>query len=270
MKKNKYFLPLLAVASLGVLIAACEKKDGIASPELVTAGAKSDMAHVKVVHAAPNFRDRIGVPDSLDIYLNGIKINSGSNFTYGNAFPANPTAPNSAVGTYAAVRAGAVNVRVVRRGASIFDSATVANIPTILAAGGYYSFIITDSVRNLRDSSRIFVRDNFPIPNPGRYALRLIHAAADSADRRIDIWSSRRNNYLYNNIPSGFVGSFIIQPQFSVADTLIVRRAGTMTELARINNIIFTDQRVYTLLYRGKEGLTSGTKARSLIYYLHR
>jgi hypothetical protein len=43
-----------------------------------------------------------------------------------------------------------------------------------------------------------------------------------------------------------------------------------MNELTRINNIIFTDQRVYTLVYRGKEGLTSGARARSLIYYLHR
>ena len=263
-------LPLLAVASVGVLIAACEKEEGIPSPELTTAGAESSMCHIKVLHASPNFRDMLGVPDSLDVYLNGIKINSGSNFTYGNAFPANPTAPNSAVGTYAAVRAGAVNVRVVRRGASLFDSATVASIPTTLVAGGYYSFIITDSVRNLRDSSRIFVRDNFTIPTPGRYIIRLVHAAADSADRRIDIWSTRRNNYLYTNIPSGSVGSFISQPQFSVADTLIVRRAGTMNELTRINNIIFTDQRVYTLVYRGKEGLTSGARARSLIYYLHR
>jgi len=270
MKKNKYLLPLLAVASLAVFIAACEKEEGIPSPELVTVGAESDWAHVKVLHASPNLRDRIGGPDSLDIYLNGIKINSGSNFTYGNAFPANPTAPNSAVGTYAAVRAGSVNVRVVRRGVSVFDSATVASIPTNLVAGGYYSFILTDSLLNLRDSSRIFVRDNFPIPTEGRYVMRLIHAAADSANQRVDIWSARRNNYLYTNVASGTVGSFISQPQFSVADTLIVRRAGTMQELTRINNIIFTNQRVYTLVFRGKEGLTSGAKARSLIYYLHR
>jgi hypothetical protein len=258
---NKTMLVVLAV-SLGFL--ACEKKREIVAPWDET-GSDGNFAQLRIVHASPNFRALTGQADSINIFVNGSKIN-GARLTYGGAFPAvSPT-------TYAAVPFGAVQIKVSVGGLVNLDSIGVATINANFTRGERYSFIITDSLLNAsRDSARMLVRDSFPTPLNGRTWLRMVNALVDTAtDKRVDVWSTRRNNNLFTNVQPGSVGAFTNQPFINFPDTLIVRRAGTATELARLQNITFANQRVYTIFLRGDVIVPSGAKARTLTWYTNR
>jgi hypothetical protein len=260
-KYIKWITPAILVAC--TLILACEKEKEIIAP-WNEAGSDADYARLRIVHAAPNFRNLTGVPDSINIFVNGQKLN-GTRLSYGGVFPGqSPT-------NYAVLPPGAYDVKITVGGVVNPDSIPVATLRFTLAEKTNYSFVITDSVLNAnRDSGRIFVRDSFPEPITGRIGLRFIHAMADTVGKRVDVWSTRRNNYLYTAVLPGVVSSFSIQPFIDISDTLIVRRAGTTTELARFNNIIFANTKVYTIYLRGNVALTTGTKARSLSWYTNK
>jgi hypothetical protein len=257
----KWVTPALLVAC--TLILACEKDKKIIAT-WNEAGTDADYARLRIVHASPNFRNLTGVPDSINIFVNGQKLN-GTRLSYGGVFPGQ--SPNN----YAVLPPGVYDVKISVGGVVNPDSIPVATLRFTLAEKTNYSFVITDSVLNAnRDSGRIFVRDSFPEPITGRTGLRFIHAMNDTVGKRVDVWSTRRNNYLYTAVLPGTVSSFGIQPFIDVSDTLIVRRAGTTTELARFNNIIFANTRVYTIYLRGNVTLTTGTKARSLTFYANK
>lgn len=263
--KHSYFNKnILAVLALSLVILACEKKKEIVAPWDV-AGSDGNFAHLRIVHAAPNFRNLTGQADSINVFVNGTKIN-GTRLTFGGAFPAiNPT-------TYAAVPYGNVQLKVSVGGVVNLDSVAVTTINTSFNRGERYSFIVTDSLLSAtRDSSRILVRDSFPTPLNGRTWLRFVNTLVDTAaDKRIDVWSARRNNNLFANVLPGSVGAFTNQPFINFPDTLIVRRAGTTTELARLQNITFANQRVYTIFLRGDVKVASGVKAKTLTWYANR
>ncbi len=247
----------------GLAFSACEKNKEILATWDV-AGANSEMAHLRIVHAAPNFRLVTGQADSIHVFVNNVKVN-GARLTYGGLFPAQTN--NSYIG----LKPGDVDLKISVGGVVNIDSIPVTTLKVKLDKGNFYSLIITDSIMNgSRDSAKMFMRDNFMLPNPGRVSLRLVHAMVDTADRRVDVWSARRNNVLYSNVLPGAIFSFSNQPFINIPDTLIVRRAGTTTELGRINNVTFADQRIYTLFLRGDVRLTSGAKARGITFYANR
>jgi hypothetical protein len=259
----KWITPAILVAC--TLVLACEKEKEIIAP-WDEAGTDANFARLRIVHASPNFRNLTGVPDSINIFANGQKIN-GARLSFGGLFPGQTPAP------YVAIPPGAYDIKITVGGVVNTDSIPVATLKFNLAANTNYSFIITDSVfRAVRDSSRIFVRDSFPAPSTGRIGLRFVNAMTDTAivNPRVDVWSARRNNNLYTNINPGATTSFTNQPFIALGDTLIVRRAGTLTEVARLNNITFADTKVYTLYLRGDAMLTTGVKARTLTWYSNR
>jgi len=132
--------------------------------------------------------------------------------------------------------------------------------------------MIIDSIMSLRNSSQIFVRDSIVQPPPGYYNLRFIHAVwNDTAGKGIDIWSTRNNRYIFSNLKPGAISTFSQWPYNALLnDTLYVRRTGSPTvTLATLNGASFSNQRTYTLYYKGDGNLTTGTKARSLAIYVH-
>ncbi|HSK12160.1 MAG TPA: DUF4397 domain-containing protein [Phnomibacter sp.] len=261
---NKLTLATL-VLSLGIL--ACEKEKEIIAP-WDTAGPDGRTAHLRIVHASPNLATIAGATtDLVNVFANGTKVN-GVRLAYAGLFPAQtPT-------TYAAVPAGAVDLKISIGGAANttnFDSIPITTLRVNMDAGKYYSLVITDSILNgSKDSAKIFVNDVFTTPNTGAYGLRVINAMKDTgANQRVDIWSARRNNTLYTNIQTGTIGAFANLAFINIPDTLIVRRAGTTTELARINTITFANTKVYTLILRGEVNVT-GTKAKTLTWFSNR
>lgn len=257
---NKLTLVILAL-SLGLL--ACEKKKEILAT-WDTAGTDGTLAHLRIIHASPNFRAIMGQADSLHIFANGGKVN-GVRMSLGSVFPAQ--SPNAYVG----LPPGNVELKLSVGGMISPDSIPLYSFKVKMEQGKYYSFLITDSLTNAsKDSSRIFVRDSFPNLFNGRTGIRFINALRDTAGRTVDVWSTRRNNNLYSNVPSGLISSFSNQPFLNIPDTLIVRRAGTTNELARLNTITFANQRIYTILLRGDVTVTSGTRARTLTWVTNR
>ncbi len=253
------------VVALGIVVmAGCETSKDIVAPWDM-AGSESKLAHLRIIHASPNFRIVTGQADSIHVFANGVKMN-GVRMSYGGAAPA--TNPAS----YVTLPAGMVDLKVSVGGFTTLDSIPITTLKIDMKAGEFYSFIITDSLLNAsKDSSRILVRDSFPTPNTGSIGLRFVQALADTAaDKRIDVYSARRNNNIYTNVLPGTVTSFSNQPFINFSDTLIIRRSGTTTELARINNVIFTNTRVYTLFLRGNAGVATGSKSRSLTFYVNR
>ena len=244
---------------------SCEKEKEYLAP-WTTAGATTDRAHLRIIHASPNFRAVTNRADSLHVFVNTAKIN-GARLSFGSAFPA--TTPNS----YVSLPAGLSNIKISVGGLVNYDSIPVTSITTTMEAGKFYSLIITDSIANgSRDSAKMLMRDDLPSLAAGRTGIRFINCMVDTgvaATQRVDVWSARRNNNLYTNVSTGTISSFSNQPYIALGDTLIVRRAGTTTELARLNNITFGETRVYTMFLRGQVNVT-GTKAKTLTWYTNK
>lgn len=248
------------IVFLGITIVACEKEIKYIAQKISPA----NKAYIKIVHAAPSFRNVFNTRDTFHVYANGDKINA-TFLTYTSAFP-------SATGNgYLAIDPGDLTLKLFTPGVLVGDSVEVATFSKTVEAGNYYSFIITDSVKLSRDSSQIWLRDNFETPPQNLYGLRFVHAAMnDTVGKRVDVFSARRNGNIFSNYAPGQASSFTNFPFNSqIPDTIIVRRSGTTMELARINNITFGHTRVYTLVFRGNVAVT-GTKGKALTYYVNK
>lgn len=232
----------IAIVALAAAIASCRKEFTITAVPVDL----SNSAYLKVVHASPRFRQQFGLPDTINVFVAGQKIN-GAALTFGTTFPAGTN-------TYVAVPSGTQQIRLSVHGTTNPDSIQVTSLQKTFDVGQYYTFIITDSIASPRDSSQIFVRDAQPERvNPGYMSVRFVHAVFnDTAGSNVDIFSARRNGIIFPNVRPGTVTNFTTLSQYpGVADTLIVKRTGTNFELARLNAVSFGSQRIYTLTYRG-------------------
>jgi len=261
----KKYIPTIIFASFVVALGwSCVKSN----PTVASTSSTNSYAFIKVSDFSPNFRGIVGNRDSFNIYVNNVKL-TGAFLSYGLTYP---TASN----LYAAVPAGTVSIKLSAIGvnglAGTFgaDSTVVATITKTLTAGGYYSFIMTDSLLTATDSKQIFVQDNFTRTDTTHFTVRFAHTIlADTAGKNVDVYSNRLGANMFSNISPGTVTTFTSQPYNIITDTLIVRRAGTSFELARLTtaSIPFARERAYTVIYKGTAALTTGAKARSLISY---
>ena len=268
MIKNKAFITLVLAGSL-FSMNSCKRDFTLKSSTQSTDGT----ALLKIINASPNFRSIYNAPDSFNVFVNGTKVTGftpgGSGnyiLTYGAQFPT----VSSGYG-YISVPPGTDDIKLTLGGVINADSIPVATFTKTLLPNASYSFIITDSIKSPRDSSQIFVQDVFTQPNPGFYNLRIIHAVLnDTAGKLIDIWSTRTNRNLAINLKPGAVTAFAQLPYNQLlTDTFYVRRSGTAINLAFLNSASFSNGRTYTLLYRGDGNLSTGTKAKGLVTYVH-
>lgn len=260
MKKLLSYTALLATGLL--VFASCEKQTDRIADYTTT----ESSSFIRVIHASPSFRQVFTAPDSIHLYLNNAKVN-GAQLTYGGVFPASSTTGFG----YIAVPAGLQNVKLTVAGRVNPDSIPLALFTRLTSAGQRYSFIITDDIKSARDSSRMILPDVSVKPNPGNFRLRFVNAIAnDTAGTSVSIFSARRNGNIFNSIPPGGVVDYQTQPYNSqLNDTLYVRRPGSTFNLAVINGASFSNQRSYTMIYRGYGGIiTTGTKGRTLVTYL--
>lgn len=258
MKKILSYFSILAAGI--VLFSACKKETDIKAQYSTT----EENAFVRIVHASPFFRNVFNAPDSINVFVNNVKVN-GPLITYAGLFPATGTAFG-----YFAVPTGLLNVKLTVGGVVNPDSIPLTTFAKVVTKGQYYSFILTDDIKNPNDSAKIILQDFYTKPSNGNYSLRFVHAVLnDTAGKNIDVFSTRRNANIYNNIKPGQIVNFSNYPYNSqLSDTLYVRRAGTLQTLAT-TIASFGNQRAYTMVYRGDGNLTSGTKVRSMIPFLH-
>ncbi len=270
MKKNISRIAIIVTVVM-VGLYACTRDYALKSPTTSTAGG----AYLRIVNAAPNFRNIYNKPDSFNVYVNGNKITGftpggGYLMTYGTIFPT----ASSLVG-YVSVPAGLQQIKLTLGGVVTGDSIPITNFTKIFQADTYYSFVITDSILSNRDSSQIFVQDVFTAPPSGYYNLRFMHAVwNDTAGKNIDVFSTRNNRNIFINVKPGTITSFGAYPYNpSLTDTFFVRRAGNpgIALDTLINTSLFTNQRSYTLYYRGDGNTNYNTnpKRRHMATYIH-
>ena len=259
MKKNISLILILA-ASISGLLWSCSKTTPLEN--VAVTKSPNGSAFIKIVHFSPAFRLVTAKRDSLNIFLNGSKLN-GSFLTFGSLFP-------STTNLYAAIPAGSATIKLSTAGVVTADSIAVVSLSKTLEAGKYYSLIITDSILNSNSNKQIFTQDNFVISDTNSFTIRFVHAILnDTAGKNIDIYSTRRAGNIFSNISPGTVTDFNTQPYNFITDTIIVRRAGGTFELARLTTATnpLARQRAYTLIYKGTPSTTTAPKGRALVTF---
>jgi hypothetical protein len=262
--KMKKYISLLAIVVLSAgFMWSCNKKTDILGTYVSSKG----LAYVKIIHAAPTFRQVTNTwRDSFNVYANGIKVNA-TFLTYNSAFPSsNP---------YYAVPAGPQSIRIALQGSALNpDSVTLASFNKTLEANSYYSFIVTDSLLKGNEAKQIFIKDVFALTDTGHFTLRFVHALLnDTLNKNVDIFSVLYNKNIFSDIAPGTVTGFINLPFTTASETLIVRRPGSTFELARLSPASFGRAKAYTIVYRGLPGTafnsTTAPRGRNLIQYSH-
>jgi hypothetical protein len=228
-------------------------------------------ALIKLIDVSPNLGAVLNTnADTFNVLFNGVKV---TGYSAGTAAAMTFSATYPFGGTnngYASVPAGNQEIKFVK-GFNTLDSVVLGTFHKTLLPDTYYSFIITDSVNSGRDSSKMFIKDSLFSVTTGFFNLRFIHTAwNDTAN--IDVWSSRNNRNIFVNVKPGSVsafGTYGLNTQLS--DTLFVRRAGTQIGLDTLNTVLFSNQRSYTLIYKGNalSNKSTDTKRRHLITYLN-
>lgn len=259
MKKNLQIIVFCFCAIF--MFYSCDKNHDYTAPTVNAEG----LAYLKILDFAPSFKQITNsYRDSFNVYVNGIKVN-GSFFNYGTIFP-------STSNPYIGVPAGPQSIRITLQGIVNPDSVTLASFNKTLDAGSYYSFIVTDSLLKANEAKQIFIKDNFAPTDTGHFTLRFVHAVLnDTLGTSIDIFSTLYNMNIFTNIAPGTATAFSPFQYTTVTDVLIVRRSGTLFELARLSAASFSRQRAYTIVYKGQPGTvfsaTTAPKGRSIIQY---
>ncbi|MCS3794870.1 DUF4397 domain-containing protein [Niastella sp. OAS944] len=273
MRKNSLLFFAIGIAITWFAISCKRELEPSASYETPTG-----TAYLRIVHAAPYFRNIFNVSDSFNVLVGGTKVTAsitGSNpyMTYNSIFP-----NVSTLNGYISVPAGEQEIKL-SAGVLNTDSLTIKRFTKVLAPDTYYTFMITDSINSNRDIAQMFVRDSLTTPTTGYYGLRFIHAvmqdAAIPANRlvdTIDLFSSRYNRNIYTKITPGTITTF---SQFSydaaLEDTVYVRRVRSNVNLATLNWKP-ANQRTYTLYFKGDGTISTTTnpRARSLATIVHK
>jgi hypothetical protein len=299
---KKYFGLLFILTGSLLFITSCKKSDKYVAKRLPV----TNNAYLRIVHVAPNFATALAVADNFHIYINDTKIN-GPALVYATTttnlldtlgvvagtYPTTVAAfPVQALNTdtYAAVAAGAENLRFSLVGKNLVDSVTFVKLPVFFGIGQYYTLFITDNIRDAQTTPQILTQDFFTKPDTGSYSIRFAHMVLnDTAGKNVDVYSTKQAATIFSNISAGTVTGFLnfkINPTIpSTPDTIIIRRAGTLNELTRyppnrvgvkpvtssITPVSYPNsQRVYTIIYKGNATATTGAKQRSVIWINNR
>lgn len=266
MKKINIISGFFIMAAL-VGFFSCKRDMALKNPTMSPSGT----ALIRIIDVSPNLDSILkGSADTFNVLFNGVKL---TGYTLGTnpAMTFNATYPFGGTNNgYASVPAGAQEIKFVR-GFNTLDSVVLATFHKTLLPDTYYSFIVTDSVNSGRDSSKMFVKDSLFSLTAGFFNLRFVHAAwNDTAN--IDVWSSRNNKNIFANIKPGTITAFSTYAyNTQLSDTLFVRRTGTLTGLDTLVSVNFSNQRSYTLIYKGNALSNKNTdpKRRHLINYIN-
>lgn len=195
------------------------------------------------------------------IYANGKKLN-GTALSYGGVWPISNVYANIPTGsTRFDIINARLNLSVVPNVPAFIAGDTLATFTAIVDKAKYYSLYIGDSVPTLRVTMK---EDNFPLPEYQTYKIRVANFLMNPFDT-LTLFSSRQNAEIISNITHKNVSDWIQVPLPVINDTLIFRKKGTTTAYVQVNGFAPVGLRMYTLIARGKTGVTSKTPAAALI-----
>lgn len=184
------------------------------------------------------------------VYIDGVPL-TGAGLATGGIFPSTGYASSITAGT---------------RNFVIKDTLTTSKqVPLeftkVLEAKRNYTVFMYDTITSPR---QLIVENPLPDLNKSTILLRFVNIIhSKTSIPAVDVFSTLQNTNLFTNVPIGSVTNLITLPT-GVTDNIIVRIAGTNTQLAAINSLALQPQRAYTLVFRGSYFVTSGTNARTL------
>jgi len=262
MKKYSVFLAVMMAAA--AIFFSCKKEFNV----VATASNPNGMAFLKIVHASPNFTKVFTKPDGLNVYVGSatadtgwVKVN-GPALTFKSAYPA-----VGSVNTYASVLPGDDSIRIVVSGVVNPDSITVFRLRKTLAAGSYYTLLLTDSMNRAQDSAKVWAPDNFPASSAGNVSLRFVNMVLDApATDTMNLYSKRRGQILFPSVLKDSITPFASFPTLvNVLDSFYVQRQG-VTMASLLPTALMRDQMAYTIYYIGDTAKAVAAKTKTMIY----
>ena len=275
MKKNIFLIASLSLVMFMLWTSSCKKNF---SKDAQYTLLDSSMAYLKVVHA---------------VYVNTTKL-TGTPLSFNSLFPLGYSAISGGT-SYAAVQPGAQQIRLSIPGISTVDSATILSLNKNFVAGRFYTLMITDSIKSTSDSNKIFVQDMLPVnASVGYINFRFANVVTnDSATigsasniNLFDVYSYARNTVVLTKIRMDSITGFqVLATNITTPDTFYITRNPKATGTVLLANRVVlakvafipntsspqpTSGSTYTFYYKGDGVLTSGTRARTLTYYVNR
>jgi hypothetical protein len=264
-----YFLLFITFVAA---IQSCDKKDLIAENDKWIFPDTSNVGYVRFIHSHAAIAPQIpgasaNTGPQVFMYANGQKLN-GNALSYGGNWPS----PN----VYATIPVGNLNFQAVL---ARMNTAVTPNIPAPIAGdtilkytytvekGKFYSMILVDTL----PAMKIFVKeDDMTLPAVNKYRLRLINTTANPLDT-LSVYSRNLKQFVINGVRHKETSLFVELDVLTSSDTLEVRNPNGATALYYVGSQTapqaFTpvSQRIYTVVCRGKNGLTSKTPSASLV-----
>ena len=202
------------------------------------------------------------------IYANGKKL-TGVSLNYGGVFPITNVYANIPSGTTKFdIINGRLDLTVVPNVPKFIAGDTLASFTATLDKSKYYSIYIGDSVPFIRATIK---EDILAKPDDGTYKLRVANLLMNPLDT-LTLFSARQNAEIISNITHKEISNWLQVPIPIIVDTLTLRRKGTTTTYLTMTPLGSTSQsfspsplRMYTVVARGKTGLTGKLPTASII-----
>jgi hypothetical protein len=132
---------------------------------------------------------------------------------------------------------------------------TVFKTTANLEASKKYSVFLVDTVQK---PGVVVNEDIYVDPPKGRFKVRYANLVAN-VNEIVDVYSTRQGKVIFSNIHYKKITNYDEYPVYELSDTLQIRLAGTTTVRETFNGFSPTAQGVYTLMSRGKTGVTGRT-----------
>jgi hypothetical protein len=266
-KNSIYFLSLICL-----VVVSCDKfnddKDLVAENWNWKYVDTASTAQVKFMHVfAANSPTLASASSSTQgpqvfLYLNNKRLN-GTSLSYSGTWPSTTS--------YAAVNAGTQPLQVVMARLKFVVSGdpapiagdTLVNTTVNLNAGKKYSIFLVDTLPTMKT---LVVNDDHAIASVNKYSLRFINLTANPLDT-FDVYSRRVGSVIFSGVKNKQVADFIDIIVPPIQDTFDFRRPNTTATLFS-TNFQPISQRAYTLITRGRTGLTG--KTTSATFYTNR
>ena len=276
---------ILFAAAIGV--SSCDK-----GPNLIDENNKfifldsANSANIKVVQVfagntpvLPTAPSLLYTGPQVFIYANGAKLNgaalgyiNGTTYTGASTSPSALGSPWPISNVYANIPAGSIKFDIIN---ARMDLSVVPNIPkfstgdtlatfiTALDKGKYYTLYIGDTVPTIRVTVK---EDVFPVPDYQMYKIRLANFIMnDNPTDTLALFSRRQNVEIISDITHKNISNWVQLPLPVILDTLEIRKKGTTAVYIQINSFLPTGLRMYTVVARGKTGVTAKVPSASII-----
>ncbi|MBP6430604.1 MAG: DUF4397 domain-containing protein [Ferruginibacter sp.] len=229
----------------------------------LTSNPTNDKAYVKFINSYTALTPSIGTPangPNVDFYVNGAKTNGAAGTTavpLGIGVPYGSIFPNISSG-YIQTPSDVVNIKAVlnRPTGGGLPSDTIANYNYRLAAGGYYTILLSDVNPNPTPATpnMMLIGESIAKPAYGFFKLRLLNMYVNN--QALELYNSTSATVITSGIVYKNLSNWIELPLHSVSNVYQIRVAGTTTVLGAFTAFTPSNLRSYTFWIRGNPAVT--------------